>query len=312
MNRHIKQFFFYILGRFFYTFRFFDKATFYYSRAIRFRFFFIDIQDRYKKSIEKNTQNNSYLINGGIGDILQYLPFVIKNKSLKYIVVSHFTEAKAFFNSLGIETFEHYFFKSPLEANLIIKKLQKRENFYHCPRAIFFDKNPFKLKKLFTRKSRKTTKIGLHVGASKLGLDKILPSALVKKIIDGILKRGFELIFFCTKEEFLSLPPMLKKSKKIEFVCHNDIIKNLSRVRECDFLIGSDSAFKTMSSMLKIPTLVILPINKINSFRDRTFLGPYIKRKIMTVYTLEGLGEKQINTAVDFVFDNLDTSLKKG
>jgi hypothetical protein len=102
------------------------------------------------------------------------------------------------------------------------------------------------------------------------------------------------------------------KRKNIEFVNDNDIIKNLSRVCECDFFIGSDSVFKTMSSMLRKPTLVVLPIKKINTFRDRMFLYPYIKSRIMSVYTLDGLGAEHIRVAMTFILGNLHDALKKG
>ena len=100
MNRHLRKIFFYCLGRFFYLVGLYDKATFYYSKAIRFRFFFIDIQDRYKKSITRGSANKSFLLKGGIGDILQHLPFMLENKSLRYIVVTHFSEAKYFLENL--------------------------------------------------------------------------------------------------------------------------------------------------------------------------------------------------------------------
>jgi len=311
MNRHLRKFFFYFLGRFFYAVGLYDKSTFYYSRAIRFGFFFIDIQDRYKKSIARGFGNNSYLINGGVGDILQHLPFMLENKSLRYIVVTHFFEAKCFLENLGIKNYELHFFKSASEASLIIKNLQKSNFCFHCPREIFFDKNPFqKIKSLSNISSRPT--IGLHVSASKVGLDKILPEILVKNILDQVATLEYKLLIFCTKYEQKKMFSKNIKRKNIEFVNDDDIIKNLSRVCECDFFIGSDSVFKTMSSMLRIPTLVVLPIKKINTFRDRMFLYPYIKSRIMSVYTLDGLRSEHIRVAMTFILGNLHDALKKG
>lgn len=310
MNRHFIKVFFYCLGRFFYLVGSYDKASFYYSKAIRFRFFFIDIQDRYKKSIARSSGNNSFLLKGGIGDILQHLPFMLQNKSLRYIVVSHFNGVKSFLENLGIMNHQIHIFKSPSEANLIIKNLQKKDFLFHCPRTIFFDKNPFLNKKSLKSVSPVTT-IGLHVSASNIGLDKVLPITLVSNIVDEVLRRGYRLMIFCTKNEQKKMFLAGIKSKKIEFVCNDEIIKSLSRVCECDFFIGSDSVFKTMSSMIKIPTLVILPKNKINSFRDRMFLDPYIKSKVMLVYILNGLTKIQISAAVDFIFFKFIASFLK-
>lgn len=311
MNRHLRKIFFYCLGRFFYLVGLYDKATFYYSKAIRFRFFFIDIQDRYKKSITRGSANKSFLLKGGIGDILQHLPFMLENKSLRYIVVTHFSEAKYFLENLGIKNYELHFFKSASEASLIIKNLQKSNFFFHCPRDIFFEKNPFQNIKSLSNISSSPS-IGLHVSASKVGLDKILPEILVNNILDEVATLEYKLMIFCTKYEQKKMFSRNMKRKNIEFVNDDDIIKNLSRVCECDFFIGSDSVFKTMSSMLRKPTLVVLPIRKINTFRDRMFLNPYIESGIISVYTLDGLGSDHIRAAMTFIFGKLHDAVKKG
>jgi hypothetical protein len=310
MNRHLRKLFFYCLGRFFFAVGLYDKATFHYSKAIKFRFFFADIQDRYKKSIARGSKNNSFLLKGGIGDILQHLPFMLENKSFRYIVVSHFYGVNVLLKNLGIVNYETYIFNSPSEANLIIKNLHKKYSLFHCPRAIFFDKNPFQARESF-RSIPAEIIIGLHVSASNLGLDKVLPNTLVNKIVDEILRREYRLMIFCTKNEQKKMFSNAIKQKRIEFVCNNEIIRSLSRVCECDFFIGSDSVFKTMSSMIKIPTLVILPIKKINTFRDRMFLDPYVKSKIMSVYTLDGKGKEQIGAAINFIFRKFITAFLK-
>jgi ADP-heptose:LPS heptosyltransferase len=266
MNRHLKKYVLYCLGRFYAISGNYEIALACFSKAIRYRFFFLDIQQRFTEALRKSNKKCFLLIRGGVGDFLQYLPFMLQNKSLRYIVVTHFPAAKSFFTFLGVNVVEFYFFSSPKEYSLINAAIDKRINIYHCPRAIFFSNNPFK--KYFANhnnnKKGKALVVGIHTGASQIGLDKALPRKFVKKLINKLIVDGYKIIFFCTRDERKSLT--LKEQKKISIVSDLNIIKNLAKVNECDFFIGSDSAFKTMSSMLKIPTLVILPIKKINSF----------------------------------------------
>jgi hypothetical protein len=72
----------------------------------------------------------------------------------------------------------------------------------------------------------------------------------------------------------------------------------LAVVKYCDLLIGAESAFKTMSSMSNIPTLVYHADNN-NHFRDRVFINPYIKAGMMTVYKYKTL-ENEIDVAINF------------
>lgn len=283
-------------------------ALSFFSKSIRYRFFFLDIQKMFIKSFEKTDKNSFLLVKGGVGDFLQYLPFMLKNKSLHYLVITHFTAANSFFNYLGIKVSETHFFSMPNEGSSINKLLEKRKNTYHCPRSIFFSKNPFELVDPIYNTKGKNLIVGIHVGASKIGVDKTLPEIFTEKLTHQLIADGFDVIFFCTKEERKLLP--IKVDKRISFAMSKNIVKNLSRVKECDYFIGSDSAFKTMSSMLRIPTLVIMPIKKLNSFRDRMFLDPYVKEGIISVYTLGIINSYNINKALSFVRNKLNEVFK--
>ena len=65
----------------------------------------------------------------------------------------------------------------------------------------------------------------------------------------------------------------------------------------------AESAFKTMSSMSGVPTLVYHADNN-NHFRDRVFINPYVKAGVMTVYKYNDLG-KEIDRAIDFALNTL-------
>ncbi len=93
------------------------------------------------------------------------------------------------------------------------------------------------------------------------------------------------------------------------FVSDENIIKNLSLVAYCDFFIGSDSVFKTMASMLKKPTIV-LHHNIKNNFRDRVFISPYIKERLMHVYKYSNFNKREMKSALNFISNVMNVELK--
>ena len=102
MNRHIKKYYFYFLARFFDLLGKPDKSFASFAKVIRYRTFFWDVQKRYIAAYQKSSKKSYLEIHGGVGDFLQHLPFLLKHKSAKYIVATHFLAAKAFFENLGI------------------------------------------------------------------------------------------------------------------------------------------------------------------------------------------------------------------
>jgi hypothetical protein len=292
MNRHIRKLFFYFLGRLFYKVRLYDKATFYYSEALRFRFFFLDIQERYLQSIIKSKEENFYVIKGGIGDILQYLPFVLENKKLHYVVLTYFKDARNFFVSLGVKNCKFIYYESREDYSKYNKLLNTQKNTYQCPRSIFFKSHPFGgIKKILFDNKRKT--IGLHFNSSQMNQINTFPIGLQTKLIKMLIKDKFNLIVFSSKNEFKKMK--IIKSRFIKYSHDLDLIKNLARVNNCDIFIGSDSAFKTMSSMLKIPTIVIIPNDQTSSFTKRMFFEPYTKKNILSIFLLKVTNNKKMN-----------------
>jgi hypothetical protein len=85
MNRHFKKYYFYFLARIFDSLGLYEKSVHCYAETIRFRSFFWDSQARYAIAITKNPKKINLQIQGGIGDFLQHLPFILKNKSIDYL-----------------------------------------------------------------------------------------------------------------------------------------------------------------------------------------------------------------------------------
>jgi len=303
MNRHFKKYYFYFVARFLDLIGNYDHSIAYYSNVIQIRTFFWDVQKRYSAAYQKSSKKYYLEIHGGVGDFLQHLPFVLKNKSAKYIVATHFLAAKAFFESLGIQVSKYYFYNNADEYRAIRQELRKLSHSYWCPKQVFFDVMPFKVEK--KPKLKTDIVIGLQIGSSRL-TNSPLSIKFALKLVHALLNMRCSIILFGTKKEIDQLK--LKASKGLFFATDKDITKNLSLVQFCDLLIGGESVFKTMSSMSGIQTLVIHEDNN-NRFRDRVFTYPYIQEGVMHVYKYKDL-ENEIPLVINFTSHLIRNELK--
>ena len=303
MNRHFKKYFFYFLARLLDLIGQHDHAIAFYSQVIQIRTFFWDVQLRYIAAYQKSSKKSYLEIHGGVGDFLQHLPFLLKHKSAKYIVATHFLAAKSFFETLGIHVSQYYFYNNADEYRIIRHKLKILKYSYWCPKQVFFDAVPFKAQERLKLKTNVV--IGLQIGSSRL-TNSPLSIKFALKLIDVLLGIGCSLILFGTKKEIDQLK--LKPKKELFFATDKDITKNLSLVQFCDLLIGGESVFKTMSSMSKIKTLVIHEDNN-NRFRDRVFTNPYIQTGVMNVYKYKNL-DNEIPLILDYVKHLIQNELK--
>ncbi len=304
MNRHIKKYYFYFLARLLDFFGQYDKSFANYGKVIRYRTFFMDVQSRYNAAYQKSSKDFSIEIHGGIGDFLQHLPFILNNKSAHYIVATHFKGAPSFFKSLNIKVDQFYFYSNKEEYRAIRNLIRKNVHAYVCPRALFFKVSPFGNPIKSKNTKRKT--IGIHAGASSLGSHKAIPAGFTKQILAYLNRENYKIILFGTKKELSQMQGL--KNKDIVFASDKNIIKNLALVNDCDLLIGSDSVFKTMASMLKKPTIV-LHQNIKNNFRDRVFITPYIKEQLMYVYKYTNFNKTDMKSALQFISNVMNLEL---
>ena len=303
MNRHIKKYYFYFVARLLDLLKLYDQSIAYYSKVIQIRTFFLDVQKRYIAAYQKSSKKSYLEIHGGVGDFLQHLPFILKNKSAKYIVATHFLAAKAFFESLGVQVSKYYFYNNQDEHRAIRSDLKKIQYSYWCPKNVFFNQIPFSTKD--KPKLKTDVIIGLQIGSSRL-TNSPLTVKFALKLLDVLFDMGCSIILFGTKKEIDQLK--LKPRKELFFANDKDITKNLSLVQFCDLLIGGESVFKTMSSMSKIKTLVIHEDNS-NRFRDRVFTNPYIQTGVMNIYKYKNL-DSEIPLVVDYVKHLIQNELK--
>jgi ADP-heptose:LPS heptosyltransferase len=303
MNRHFKKYYFYFVARLLDLLKLSDQSIVYYSKVIQIRTFFWDVQKRYIAAYQKSSKKSYLEIHGGVGDFLQHLPFILKNKSAKYIVATHFLAAKDFFETLGIEVSKYYFYNNQDEYQAIRSELKKIQHSYWCPKNVFFNQIPFSAK---DRPKLKTDVIiGLQIGSSRL-TNSPLTVKFALKLLDILFKMGCSVILFGTKKEIDRLK--LKPRKELFLANDKDITKNLALVRFCNLLIGGESVFKTMSSMAKIKTLVIHEDNN-NRFRDRVFTNPYIQAGVMNVYKYKNL-DSEIPLVLDYIKRLIQNELK--
>jgi ADP-heptose:LPS heptosyltransferase len=295
MNRHFKKYYFYFLARVFDVFKQFEKSISYYSKAVGYRTFFWDVQSRYANAYQKGPKSSSLQIQGGIGDFLQHLPFILKNKSIDYIVATHYSDAQTFFEDLGIKVKQYYFYSNHDENKVIREKLKNLNHSYTCPRSLFFDRPPFESQVNLNLDNQFT--VGIHMGASKIEPHKALSAEFAQNLIKELIALNYKIILFGTSEEIKALE--IESNQSLIIPTSTKIIDSLSLVSHCDFFIGSDSAFKTMASMLKIPTIVLYE-NSVNPFRDRVFIKPYLDLKVMSVYKYKKLENDEIKKAIQY------------
>jgi hypothetical protein len=304
MNRHFKKYYFYFLARIFDYLGLYQKSVPCYAQTIRFRSFFWDSQSRYANAITKNPKKITLQIQGGIGDFLQHLPFIIQHKSYSYIVLTHFLYAESFFKALGIKVKKYYFYTNWEDYVEIRDKLQTLPNTFVCPRTLFFNENPFSSAK--KKSPQKPYVVGIHMGSSKIASGKALSLNFVIKLLKKLTQLQHKIILFGTEGELKLLK--IKSSQDVIFAKDKNVIKNLSLVNQCDLMVASDSVFKTMASMLTIPSIVLHKDNK-NPFRDRTFIEPYVKAGSMSVYKYQHL-EDEVDDALAFTIKNINALFK--
>ncbi len=304
MNRHFKKYYFYFLARIFDYLGLYQKSVPCYAQTIRFRSFFWDSQTRYANAITKNPKKITLQIQGGIGDFLQHLPFILRHKSYSYIVLTHFLYAESFFKALRINVKKYYFYDNWEDYVETRDKLSKLPYTYICPRTLFFNENPFSSAK--KKSPQKPYVVGIHMGSSKIASGKALSLNFVIKLLKKLIQLQYKIILFGTDEELKSLK--IKSSQDVIFAKDKNVIKNLSLVNQCDLMVASDSVFKTMASMLTIPSIVLHKDNK-NPFRDRTFIEPYVKAGSMSVYKYQHL-EDEVDDALAFTMKNINALFK--
>ncbi len=249
------------------------------------------------------------LLQGGIGDFLQCIPFIKANKhGTRYACITHLKGAKQFFEAIGIELESLSIFKSEKEKIKLLNSLPRDTQYFSCPRTQYFDVNPFDIEEPLFDNGKPV--VGIHINGSayaiktqkKFGLTlKAIPAKVIKQLVSD----NYNVIVFGLRDEIE--PIGLIESDTLRLIINENPAKSLAYVQQCNSVIASDSGIKTMSSMLKIPTMVWLGDYQDHP-RDQMFIDPYVSDGVMRIFRYKDVNA-QFNDGIKQSKDFLQTVL---
>ena len=161
-----------------------------------------------------------------------------------------------------------------------VKQIAENNTIVQCPRHFYFYENPLPKQRPLFNNDKKT--IGVHLNGSKFSLEwqishNMITKSIPPKIIESF--KDYNVIVFGLPEDLTGL----EESDNVKFVCYKDVAKSFSYVKQCDYVVASDSSVKTMSAMLRIPTFVWMADNE-DPFRDKVFINRYVEDGIMKTF----------------------------
>jgi ADP-heptose:LPS heptosyltransferase len=202
----------------------------------------------------------------------------------------HFKGAKELFNHFGVTPEIVIQYTTEEEKKQKLDALVIKEPIIQCDRTYFYDSNPFIKQKPVFKNNKKV--VGLHLNGSQNSLIyrkkthkplKEIPPELVHELSE------YNVLVFGLPEEIKASG--LKESDAVKFVAYPYIAKSLSYVEQCDAMIASDSAIKTLSCALNIPTLMWVGNNE-DYWRDLYFVDPYVKAGVMQLFKYDNLASQ--------------------
>jgi len=126
------------------------------------------------------------------------------------------------------------------------------------------------------------------------------------QVIKDLISEKYNVLVFGLKEEIYSIG--LEESESLRLIAHENPAKSLAYVQQCRAVVASDSGIKTMSSMLKIPTMVWLGDYQ-DPPRDQMFIDPYVRDGVMQTFRYKNLDadlERGLKTTKEFLTQRLD------
>lgn len=244
-------------------------------------------------------------IRGGIGDFLQTIPFAMTHLDREYYIHTHFSKAKEFFNEFGVENIKIYNFEtiadhdSQTDEILSCADPKEEKPFEVCPR-FFYNNLIFKneavliAERLVNSFKEKKKIIGIHPFGSQFSTNvyssfnlpqKFIPSSIVSEIIS----EDFNYLIFGSEKELSNYG--LKESDNVKFCSFDDVVCCLACVQYCSKFLGTDSCYKTQSSMLRIPTFCI-----VGDFEDHTrdvmFINQYVRDGVMKILKFKNISQQ--------------------
>lgn len=260
-----------------------------------------------------------FYIRGGVGDFLQCLPVVLLKPEEDYYIHTHYTKAKEFFNEFGLHNIKVFCFKDAVEHDEQVDQIladcdpKVKTNFHICKR-MFYSKLGFneiiqsQADNLINSFKNKKPIIGIHPFGSDFSKNiyskfnlpvKFIPADVISKITSN---ENYNYLLFGSANELESYE--LKETDNLKFVSFYNILISLACVNSCKKFIGTDSCFKTMSSMSSIPTYCIVG-NFDDQTRDVCFIDQYVTDGIMKIFKYDNI-ENQKQEIIDFFVSSIN------
>ena len=248
-------------------------------------------------------------IRGGIGDFLQCLPAAISKPSEEYYIHTHYPKAKEFFSDFGLENAKIFTFKNSQEhdeqIDIILSDCNPKvtTNFAECPRILYsqleFSKDIKDQVDSFVNFANNNPIIGIHPFGSDFSKNvyskfnlpiKFIPSDIVNAIVSNDIYKKYNYLVFGSDNDFSGYN--LKPSDNVKYARFDNILTSLACVPKCKKFLGTDSCFKTMSSMNEIPTYCL-----VGDFDDQTrdvyFIDQYVNDGIMKIFKFKDVANQK-------------------
>jgi ADP-heptose:LPS heptosyltransferase len=262
-------------------------------------------------------KDKKFYIAGGIGDILQCLPFAIENKENEYIIQTHYNDAKYIFNEFKINNTKFFFFQNS-EENIKQAEIIQREfseSIQPCERKIFhdfqFDENHLNNNTFIkSRFLNKNSIVGIHPFGSVFSNDFWRNRGCIEKIINketiyNKANNNLNFLIFGSKEEFED--NKYYETDNIKLICNPNIIYSLSAMKLCKIFIGTDSCFKNMACMSNIKSYCLMGDYK-DDFRDLNFINPYLGYGVLEVFKInKDTSQENISEYFEYAYKNINT-----
>ena len=216
-------------------------------------------------------------------------------------VFSHYPKAPDIFKPFDVNVYRFEYYREVEELNsFFIPGTPLKRNLY------WSDNIALPIPPFVKPKDKRV--IGIHANGSSLSNNfwsargqpiKDMSENFLLNLLEQIESNVPDAYFylFCSPNEQSKIISAALKTRISNFlvVAFPDIWKSLSLVQHCDAVIGADSCIKTMSCMLKIPTMILLG-NYVDVFRDENFIDPYVKDQIL--YAIKFCKLEDIDTEV--------------
>lgn len=226
-------------------------------------------------------------IRGGIGDILIRLGSIKPNEH--YTVISHYDKAADL-----IKPYTNNFTYIPMQGSIANIEGEIETTTYP----------ELRIPKEYIEKAKNSLPedkiiIGIHPIGSKMSIivdhqlrrpKKYMPPEFILGVVNELKAHNIEFLLFCAPEEV-----SLFNNLGLRIVCEEDIWNSFAYVACCDMFLSVESALKTVSAILHIPTVVA-----IGEYHDPwrvKFIDSYVEITAIRFYDIRTVFTQFVNSA---------------